>query len=121
MANAGNFRFLSASSKVTRSGLAREGAMSKARIGIAVVVLATMLSSAALARVRLAISPLGVARFAVTRVLSVAGLHHARGFARYGRIRTASLRPQDVRNVMDSGIGNPALRRQFIAAAALAG
>jgi len=95
--------------------------MSKARIGIAVVVLATMLSSAALARVRLAISPLGVARFAVTRVLSVAGLHHARGFARYGRIRTASLRPQDVRNVMDSGIGNPALRRQFIAAAALAG
>jgi hypothetical protein len=108
---------------VTRQGLAREGAMSKTRIGIAVVVLATMLSSAALARVRIgiAISPLGVARFAVTRVLSVAGLHHARGYARYGHIRTASLRPQDVRNASDSGIGNPAVRRQAIAAAALAG
>ena len=93
--------------------------MSKARIGIGVVVLATMLSSAALARARLGISPLGVARFAVTRVLSLGGLHHAR--ARYGHIRTASVGSQDVRNAMDSGIGNPAVRRQAIAAAALAG
>src|ERR1700676_2133621 len=92
--------------------------MSRARIGIAVVVLSTLLSSAALAR---GIGPLGVARFAVGRVLSLAGLHHARAFVRHGRIRTASLGSQDVRNAMDSGLGNPALRRQIVAAAALAG
>src|SRR6266436_4273915 len=95
--------------------------MSKMRIGIAVIVLATLLSSAALARVRLGIGPVGVARFAVARVLSLGGLHHARGFARHGQIRTASLRPQDIRNAMDSGLGNPAVRRQIAAAAALAG
>ena len=95
--------------------------MSKPRIGIAVVVLATLLSSAALARVRLGIGPLGVARFAVARVLSLGELHHARAFARHGHIRTASLRSQDVRNAMDSGLGNPAVRRQIVAAAALAG
>jgi riboflavin synthase len=95
--------------------------MSKFRIGIAVVVVTTLLSSAALARVRLGISPLGVARFAVGRVLALGGLHHGRAFARHGQIRTASLRPQDGRNAMDSGIGNPALRRQVAAAAALAG
>jgi hypothetical protein len=95
--------------------------MSKSRIAIAVVVLATLLSSAALARVRLGIGPVGVARFAVTRVLSLGGLHHARAFARHGHIRTASLRSQDVRNAMDSGLGNPAVRRQIVAAAALAG
>jgi hypothetical protein len=95
--------------------------MSKIRIGIAVIVLATLLSSAALARVRLGIGPVGVARFAVARVLSLGGLRHARGFARHGQIRTASLRPQDVRNAVDSGLGNPAVRRQIAAAAALAG
>ncbi len=95
--------------------------MSKSRIGIAVVVLTVLLSSAAMARVRLGIGPLGVARFAVTRVLSLGGLHHARAFARHGRIRTASLRSQDVRNATDSGLGNPAVRRQIVAAAALAG
>jgi len=95
--------------------------MSKFGIGIAVVVLTTLLSSAAPAGVRLGISPLGVARFAVGRVLSLGGLHHARGFARRGQIRTASLRPQEVRNAMDSGLGNPGARRQIVAAAALAG
>src|ERR1700687_3746443 len=95
--------------------------MSKTRIGIAVVVLATLLSSAALARVRLGIGSLGVARFAVARVLSLGGLHRARAFARHGHIRTASLRSQDVRNAMDSGLGNPAVRRQIVAAVALAG
>jgi hypothetical protein len=95
--------------------------MSKFRIGIAVVVLTTLLSSAALARVHLGIGPLGVARFAVARVLSLGGLHHARAFARHGHIRTASLRSQDVRNAMDSGLGNPAVRRRIVAAAALAG
>src|SRR3979490_2997541 len=95
--------------------------MSKTRIGIAVVVLATLLSSSALARARLGIGPLGVARFAVTRVLSLGGLHHGRALARQGQIRTASLRSQNVRNAMDSGLGNPAVRRQIAAAAALAG
>jgi len=95
--------------------------MSKSRIGIAVVVLTTLLSSAALARVNLGGGPLGVARFAVARVLSLGRVHHARTFARHGRIRTASPRSQDVRNAMDSGLGNPAVRRQIVAAAALAG
>ena len=95
--------------------------MSKSRIGIAVVVLTTLVSSAALARVRVGIGPLGVARFAVARVLSLGGLHHARAFARHGQIRMASLRSQDVRNATDSGLGNPAVRRQIVAAAALAG
>src|ERR1700682_3584881 len=95
--------------------------MSKSRIGIAVVVLTVLLSSAATARVRLGIGPLGVARFAVTRVLSLGGLHHARAFARHGRIRTASLRSQDVRSSTDSGLGNPAVGRQIVSAAARAG
>ena len=95
--------------------------MSKTRIGIAVVIVATLLSSSALARGRLGIGPLGVARFAVTRVLSLGGLHHARALARHGRVRTASLRSQDLRSVMDSGLGNPAVRRQIVASAALAG
>src|SRR5712672_804971 len=102
-------------------GLVREGAMSKSRIGIAFPVLTTLLSSAAMARVRLGVGPLGVARFAVARVLSLGRLHHARAFARHGRIRTASPRSQNVRNAMDSGLGNPAVRRQIVAAAALAG
>jgi len=94
--------------------------MSKARIGIAVVVLATMLSSVAQAR---GIGPLGVARFAVGRILSLAGLHHARALARHGHIRTAALGSQDIGNAPESGrpLGNPAVRRQIVADAALAG
>ena len=95
--------------------------MSKIRIGITTVVLSTLLSSAAVARVRLGIGPLGVARFAVARVLSLGGLRHARVFARHGEIRTASLRSQDPLNPTGSGLGNPAVRRQIVAAAALAG
>src|SRR4051794_37950169 len=95
--------------------------MSKTRIGIAVVVLATLLSDAAEARVRLGIGPVGVARFAVTRVLSLTGLRHARAAARYRQFRMASARSQEVRPVVDSGLGNPALRRQIAAAGALAG
>ena len=60
--------------------------MSKTRIGIAVVVLAALLSSPALARVRLGIGPVGVAKFAVVRVLSLGGLHHGRALARRGQI-----------------------------------
>jgi len=95
--------------------------MSKTRIGIAVIVLATLLSSSALARVRLGIGPVGVASFAVTRVLSLGRLHHAPARVRHGQIRTASLRSQNVRSVMDAGLGNPAVRRQIVASAALAG
>ena len=95
--------------------------MSKTRIGIAVVVLATLLSSPALARMRLGIGPLGVAKFAVARVLSLGGLPHGRAVARHGQIRTASLRSQNVRNAVDSELGNPAVRRQIVAATALAG
>src|SRR5260370_3446413 len=101
--------------------LGAEGAMSKSGIGIAVVVLTTLLSSAALARVHLGGGPLGVARFAAARVLSLGRLHHARALGRDGRIRQASVRSQNVRNAMDSGLGNPAVRRQIVAAAALAG
>jgi hypothetical protein len=92
--------------------------MSRTRIGIAVVVLATLLSSTALAR---GISPLGVARLAVGRVLSLAGAGHARAFARHGHIRTAALRSPDIRHAIDSGPADPAARRQFVAVAALAG
>src|SRR5438876_4393065 len=95
--------------------------MSRYRIGIAVVVLTTLPSSAALARVHLGIGPLGVVRIAAARVLSLGGLLRARAVARRGHIRTASLRSQDVRDVVDSGLGNPAARRQIVAAAAVAG
>ena len=95
--------------------------MSRYRVGIAVVVLTTLLSSAALARVHLGIGPLGAVRFAAARVLSLGGIHRARAFTRRGHIRTASLKSQDVRDVVDSGLGNPAARRQIVAAAALAG
>jgi hypothetical protein len=95
--------------------------MSKWRIGIAVVLLATLLSSAALARVRIGISPVGVARFAVARVLSLGRGHHARAYARHGYIRTAALRPQGIRRAMDSGLTDPVARRQIVAVAALAG
>lgn len=95
--------------------------MSKTRIGIAAVVLAALLSSPAFAGVRLGIGPLGVAKFAVTRVLSLGGLHHGRALARRGQIRAASARPQNLRNAMDSELREPAVRRQIVAAAALAG
>ncbi len=105
--------------------------MSKSRIGIAVVVVAILLSSAASARGRLhfGIGPLGGVRFALSRILSLGGLHHARALARRGDSREVSLKSQgirdtqDVPNTMDSGRlpGDPAARRQVAAAAALAG
>ena len=96
--------------------------MSTFRIGIAVVVLTNLLSTAAPAR-GLGIGPVGVARFAVARVLSLSGLHHARAraFTRRGRIRTASLGSQNAHHTSETGLGNPAARRQITAAAALAG
>jgi len=94
--------------------------MSKTGLGIA-VVLAMLLSDAAEARMRLGIGPVGVARFAVTRVLSLAGLRHARAVARHRQFRMASARSQEIRPVIDYGLGNPALRRQIVTAGALAG
>jgi len=105
--------------------------MSKSRtsthIGIAVVVLATLLSSAAEARVRLGAGPLGIARFAAVRLLSLGGLHRASPLARHRRIQNAAFRPQDIRGAIDNDqrsgrlLGNPAARGQIAAAAALAG
>ncbi len=105
--------------------------MSKSRIGIAVAVLATLLSSEAFARAHLGMGPLGVARLALGGVLAVGGLH--RGRSRHDHIRTATLRSRDVRSQdvrsQDAGKaaesarppGDPATRTQIAAAAALAG
>jgi len=98
--------------------------MSKWRIGvagIAVALLATLLPTEAPARMRIGINPVGVARMAVGRVLSVGRMRHARAYARRGEIRTAALRPQALGNAMRSGLADPAARRQIVGLAALAG
>jgi hypothetical protein len=89
--------------------------------GIAVVLLTTLLPSEAPARMRIGINPLGVAKMAVGRVLSLGRIRHARAYARRGQMRTAALRPQDIRRAMDAGPADPSARRQIVAAAALAG
>jgi len=91
--------------------------MSRSRTLVAVIVLAILLSSAANARVHLGIGRLLGARFAVTRLFSLGGLHRAHSFARHGHIRRASL---SVRNP-GSSLSDPAVRGQIAAAAALAG
>src|SRR5437773_2679668 len=88
--------------------------------GIAIVFLTTLLPGEAEAR-RLGINPIGVARFAVGRVLSLGRVHHGRAYARYGHTRTAALRPQNIGRAMDGGLTDPAARRQIVAVAALAG
>ena len=98
--------------------------MSKSRIGMAAAGVAMValgaLPSAAEAGFRLRVSgPVGVARFATARMLSVAGLRHARTAARHSRIRMAALRPQDLRPAAESI--RPAERAQLTAVAALAG
>src|SRR5215472_15327788 len=101
--------------------------MSRSRIGIAVVILATLLSGMAEARVRLGVgllgAPLGVARFAATRLFAIGGLHRGYSTARRGHMRTALLRSQDINTPMNSGrlLGNPAAREQIVAVAAMAG
>jgi hypothetical protein len=94
-----------------------------AALGMAVLVLASVLSSAAEAR-RFGIGgPLGVARFAVTRMLSLGGLARVHR-PRHGRhVRSAGLQPREMRAAITSGdlLGNSAARGQIVAAAALAG
>jgi hypothetical protein len=95
--------------------------MSKWPMGIAVAVLTTLLSSEAFAGVRIGINPVGVARLAVGRVLSLGRMHHVRPHARYRHARMAGHRPQSIRNAMASGITHPVARKQIAAVAALAG
>jgi LTXXQ motif family protein len=98
--------------------------MSKWRIGIAgiaVALLTTLLPTEAPARMRIGVSPVGVARMAVGRVLSLGRMRQARAYARHGSIRTAALRPQALGRVMGSGLIDPTTRRQIVAVAAFGG
>src|SRR6266436_938748 len=103
---------------------AEEGFMSKSRIGMAAAGVALValgaLPSAAEAGLRLRVGgPVGVARFAMASMLSVAGLRHARMAARHRRARMAALSPQDLRPAAESI--RPRERAQLTAVAALAG
>src|SRR5258708_8404736 len=80
---------------------AEEGFMSKSRIGMAAAGVAMValgaLPSAAEAGLRLRVGgPVGVARFAMTPMLSVAGLRHAPMAAPHSPVPTPPLRPQDL-------------------------
>jgi len=87
-------------------------------IAAAVLVMATLASGVAEAGLHLRFGPLGIARFAVGRVLGLGGLRHGRFAARHARIRTAALGPPDLRAVEAV---RPSLRAQLTAAAALSG
>lgn len=98
--------------------------MPKSRLGMAAAGLALVvlgaLPNAAEAGLRLRVGgPVGVARFAMAGMLSVAGLRHARMAARHSRVRMAALRPQDLRPAAEST--RPSERAQLTAIAALAG
>src|SRR5258708_15577536 len=80
---------------------AEEGFMSKSRIGMAAAGVAMValgaLPSAAEAGLRpRGGGPLGVARFPMARMLSVARLPHARLAARHSPVRNAALRPPNL-------------------------
>ncbi len=92
--------------------------LGRAAFGTALVVIA-MLPSMAEAGFRLRVGPVGVARFAMARMMSVAGMRHARMAARRGHTRMAALRPQDLRTPAETI--RPTVRAQLTAAAALAG
>ena len=101
--------------------------MSKSRMGLAVVGAAVMFAAlspgAAQAGFRLGLNPLGIARFAVGRVMSLTHLRHAHMAERGGRIRTAGLTPPDLRGTIESAhaLSNPAARVRLTTVAALAG
>ena len=94
--------------------------MSKWPMGIGVAVLTTLLSSEAFAGVRIGVNPIGVARFAVGRVLSLGRIHHVRPY-RYRHARMAGDRARNIRKATASGITDSAARKQIAAVAALAG
>jgi len=88
---------------------------------MAVVLLTMLLPTEAPARMRIGINPLGVAKMAVGRVLSLGRVRHARSHARTSKMPTAALRPQDIRRAIAAGPADPVARRQIVAVAALAG
>lgn len=94
--------------------------MSRWPMGIAVAALTTLLSSETFAGVRIGVNPVGVARFAVGRVLSLGRAHHVRPY-RYRHARMAGDRPRNMRKALASGITDPLARKQIAAAAALSG
>ena len=94
--------------------------MSKWPIGIAVALLTTLLSSESFAGVRIGVNPIGVARMAVGRVLSLGRGHHVRSY-RYRHARMAGDRPRNIRRAMAAGITDSVARKQIAAVAALAG
>jgi hypothetical protein len=90
-----------------------------AATGVALIVLGA-LPSAAEAGFRLrAGGPVGVVRFAMASMLSVAGLGRARMATRHSRVRLAALGPQDLRPAAESI--RPSARARLTAVAALAG
>jgi hypothetical protein len=90
-----------------------------AAAAVALIVVG-VLPSAAEAGFRLRVGgPVGVARFAMASMLSVAGLRHARMAARHRRARMAALSPQDLQPAAESI--RPRERAQLTAVAALAG
>ena len=98
--------------------------MSKSRIGTAVAAVALIavgvLPSAAEAGIRLRVGgPVGVARFAMASMLSVAGLRHARMAARHRRAQMGAFGPQDLRPAAESI--RTSERARLTAVAALAG
>src|ERR1700754_1832233 len=123
----GNFRFRSESYLWRDTAWRRRRkaeVMSKSRIGTAVAAAALIavgvLPSAAEAGIRLRVGgPVGVARFAMASMLSVAGLRHARMAARHRRAQMAALRPQDLQPA--AAPIRPSARAQLTAVAALAG
>ncbi len=87
----------------------------------AVVLIALLSSSTALARAHGGLGPLGGARFAFTRLFSLGGIHHARSSHRR-HVRTVAVRTDHPRNSENSGrLGGAVDHRRIAAAAALAG
>ncbi|MBR0718542.1 Spy/CpxP family protein refolding chaperone [Bradyrhizobium liaoningense] len=90
--------------------------MKTAAGGLILVVLATLLPAVAEAGFGFRGGPVGVVRSAMGRVLSIAGVRHARIAARHRYVRAAAMRPQDLRPAT-----RPTVRMQATAMAALAG
>ncbi|WP_246666655.1 Spy/CpxP family protein refolding chaperone [Bradyrhizobium guangdongense] len=89
--------------------------MRTAVAGLVLVALTTLLPDVAEAGFRFRGGPVGVVRSAMGRVLSIAGVRHARIAARHRYVR-AAMRPQDIRPAT-----RPIIRTQATAMAALAG